>query len=392
MKLMLAADMSFNFIETIPAKEKIHAFMREPAELFQMADFSIVNLENVFGERNEHTPIVKDGPNLISSADYAEYIRALSPTVVGIANNHTMDYGVAPMRQTKALLESEGYLCIGAGENLQEAYRPAILEKDGVKVALIAICENEFGGAGENAPGTASYRLDCVTREILAARSQEMLPIIYFHTGHEGYPFPSPRRREICRHFVDVGAAAVICMHAHCPQGYETYSGAPIVYGMGNFYFPHFPNVTPAWYHGYVAELNLSHKEVSLSIHPYRFDSAITFLHREEKAWFERYMDYINAPIESEEALARLFDSWCMVPTRFGYYEELSSFAMEMINDGFRASTPKMKNIFTCEAHNELLTNLMQMIFEERIEISRPGVALIEALQRMELPESAKEA
>ena len=119
MKLMLAADMSFNYIEAIPEKEKIHAFMHEPAKLFQTADFSIVNLENVFGERSEHTPIVKDGPNLISSTDYAEYIRALSPTVVGIANNHTMDYGVAPMRQTKALLEDEGYLCIGAGENLQ---------------------------------------------------------------------------------------------------------------------------------------------------------------------------------------------------------------------------------------------------------------------------------
>lgn len=387
MKLMLAADMSFNYIESIPEKEKIHEAMREPAALFQKADFSIVNLENVFGEREAHTPIVKDGPNLISSKAYAEYIRALSPTVVGIANNHTMDYGAAPMRETKALFEREGYLCIGAGESIKEAYRPAVLEKDGVKIALIAICENEFGGASECEPGTSSYRLEYVTHEILSAREKGMLPIIYFHTGHEGYPFPSPRRREICRHFVDIGAAAVVCMHAHCPQGYEIYHGAPIVYGMGNFYFPHFPNVTPAWFHGYITELNISSEKITLLIHPYRFDTDIVLLDGEEKACFEKYMEYINAPIGNEKALAQLFDSWCLVPTRFGYYEELSSFTVDMIADGFRAKTPKMKNIFVCEAHNELLTNLMQMIFEERIDKAQSGVALIEKLQRMELPE-----
>ncbi len=388
MKLLFAADMSFNYVSEIPSAEGIRELMREPAELFAAADFSMVNLENVFGVRDAHTPIVKDGPNLISDAAFAEYIRALNPTAVGLANNHTMDYGEAPMYETMALLEGEGYRCIGAGKNLKEAYRPAFFEKDGIRIAVIAVCENEFGGAGENFPGTAAFRMDMVTRGIKAARADGALPIIYFHTGHEGYPFPSPRRRELSRLFVDLGAAAVICMHAHCPQGYETYCGAPIVYGMGNFYFPHFPNVTPAWYHGYMTELEIVEDGISLLIHPYRFDAKIEMLQGEEREAFARYISYINAPIASENELKRLFDSWCMVPTRFGYYEELASFSMDMIADGQRARTPKMKNIFACEAHNELLTNLMQLIFEERVEEARQGVALIETLQRMELPES----
>jgi len=135
-----------------------------------------------------------------------------------------------------------------------------------------------------------------------------------------------------------------------------------------------------------MTELNLSDQGVMLSIHPYRFDKSIVMLRGEEKAAFERYMVYINSPIKSEEALSRLFDSWCMVPTRFGYYEELASFSTDLIANGHRARTPKMKNILGCEAHNELLTNLMQMIFEERIDAAREGVALIETLQRMELP------
>lgn len=387
MKLLFAADMSFNYIEKLPDREVIREMMREPAELFAAADFSMVNLENVFGERDMHAPIVKDGPNLISDEGFAEYVRALRPTAVGIANNHTMDYGAGPMYGTRALLEREGYLCVGAGKDLDEAYRPAVFEKDGVRIAVIPTCENEFGGATESAPGTAAYSLERLTREIERARADGAYPIVYFHTGHEGYPFPSPRRRELCRHLVDIGAAAVICMHTHCPQGYEIWRDAPIVYSMGNFYFPHFPKVTPAWYHGYMTALEIGEGGVALQLHPYRFDTKIELLRGEEREAFDRYMAYITAPISSEERLAELFDSWCLVPSRFGYYEELSSFAMDLIADGRASRMPKMKNIFVCEAHNELLTNLMRVIFEERVEKARAGVPLIEMLQRMELPE-----
>ena len=40
-------------------------------------------------------------------------------------------------------------------------------------------------------------------------------------------------KTELYRHFIDIGAAAVIAMHTHCPQGYEIYNGAPIVYSKG---------------------------------------------------------------------------------------------------------------------------------------------------------------
>lgn len=387
MKLLFAADMSFNYIKKLPSREEIREMMREPAELFAAADFSMVNLENVFGDRDVYAPIVKDGPNLISDEGFAEYVRALHPTAVGIANNHTMDYGAGPMYGTRALLEREGYLCVGAGKNLDDAYRPATFEKDGVRIAVIPTCENEFGGATENVPGTAAYSLEHLTREIERARADGAHPIVYFHTGHEGYPFPSPRRRELCRHLVDIGAAAVICMHTHCPQGYEIWRDAPIVYSMGNFYFPHFPKMTPAWHHGYMTELEIGEGGVALTLHPYRFDMKVELLRGEEREAFDRYMAYITEPISSGARLSELFDSWCLVPSRFGYYEELSSFATDLIADGHRSRTPKMKNIFVCEAHNELLTNLMRVIFEERVEEARAGVPLIETLQRMELPE-----
>ena len=46
-KLMLAADMSFHYVETVPTREDVYELMKEPAEMLRAADASIVNLENV---------------------------------------------------------------------------------------------------------------------------------------------------------------------------------------------------------------------------------------------------------------------------------------------------------------------------------------------------------
>ena len=391
MNIIFAADMSFNYIPEFPGVEAVNACMKAAGELIASADFSMLNLDNVFGRADDNTPLIKNGPNLISSPDFAAYVRALTPTVVGLANNHTKDYGEAPMLFTKALLENDGYLCIGAGKNIEEAYRPAILEKDGVKVAIVAVCENEFGCADDTTSGTAGYRLSLISRFIADAKRDGCFPVIYFHGGHETYPFPSPARQELYRHFVELGAAAVICMHTHCPQGYEIYRGAPIVYSMGNLFFPDGFRVreTISWYYGYMSELVIENGTVSLLTHPYRFDDGgIYLLAGDEKDAFDAYMAYINKPIASEQEIRALFDSWCLVPSRFGYYRSLSSFDMALLNDEGFGKISELKNVFGCEAHNELVKNMLSMIYDRRVEAARDGVDMILSLQKMKLPQA----
>ena len=388
MKIIFAADMSFNYIQTLPTPQMARDAMREASELFASADASMLNLENIFGNASDHTPIIKNGPNLISSPAFAEYVRALRPTVVGLANNHTKDFGEAPMMYTKELLESDGMTVIGVGKNIEDAYRPALLEKDGVKISILAVCENEFGTADEERSGTAGYRLSLVSRFIADAKKSGSHPIVYFHGGHETYPYPSPARVELYRHFVDLGASAVICMHTHCPQGYEIYQGAPIVYSMGNFFFPHAGSCEPSWFCGYASELDISKSGIGLTIHPYRFDGdGIRLLDGEDRARFDAYMEYLNSPISSPKELRALFDSWCLVPSRFGYYQALSDFSTEQIADGNAARVTCIKNVFGCEAHNELVKNMLAMIYDGRIEQARAGVDKILALQNMRIPE-----
>lgn len=383
MKIIFAADMSFNFLGAFGGKEKAEKAMAEAAQLFEQADFGMVNLENVFGNKEDGEPIIKSGPNLISEDGFIEYIHALKPEIVGLANNHSKDYGESILLHTMKMLEDSGYTCIGAGKNINEAYQAAKVSKDGISAAIIAVCENEFGIATENTSGTAGYSLGRVTAAIKQALVDGCKPIIYFHGGNETNPFPSPGKVELYRHFIDLGAEAVIAMHTHCPQGYEIYNGKPIVYSMGNFFFPSevFAK-NKSWVYGYMSELDINEKGMQLEIYPYKFDAdKLTLLEREEKADFMKYMRCLCEPIKNSEEIQKLFDSWCLTQ---GYIDRLAEYKTEYFADGHATDVKAMKNIFGCEAHNELVKNTFMMIFESRVEAARVGVENIRKLQNME--------
>ncbi len=363
MKILFASDTSFKYVDPNTSDEAVKQQMSEPVQEFAKADFSVVNLENIFGDIEKCTPIPKSGPNLISDESFIRYIDALNPTVVGLANNHSKDYGEEALFGTMDILHAHGYTTIGAGKNIEEAYKSAVLEKDGEKVAIIAVCENEFGGAKENVSGTAVYSLGRVTKAILEARENGCLPIIYFHGGNEGNPFPSPMKVELYRHFIDLGAAAVIAMHTHCPQGNEYYKGCPIVYSMGNFFFT-YPAMaqTKAWFYGYMSVLDITAQGVKLSTIPYCFsEDGVKLLRDEELAHFEKYMQFITEPISDMQKIRDLFDGWSIIV----------EYLVKRLCEGFgnifemtQADVAPRRNLLTCEAHNEVVTNILAMLYE----------------------------
>ena len=51
-----------------------------------------------------------------------------------------MDWGPDALLDTVALLHEQGIKTVGAGRNLAEAREPAIVERDGVRVAFLAYC------------------------------------------------------------------------------------------------------------------------------------------------------------------------------------------------------------------------------------------------------------
>ena len=383
MKILFASDMSFNYMKEIPAEGEAKNVMADTAKEFQKADFSIVNLENIFGNKKDYEPIPKSGPNLISDDKYIDYVEVLNPTAVGMANNHSRDYGDGALFHTIDMLKTRGYQVCGAGENISQAYEPAVFEKDGVKVHVIAVCENEFGIAGKNTAGTAGYSLGLVAGAIKRALLEGAEPIIYFHGGNETNPFPSPAKTELYRHFVDIGARAVIAMHTHCPQGYEVYNGCPIIYSMGNFYFPSDGGDDATWNYGYMTMLSIDEDNASVEVIPYTFNfESHTILTGERRQQFMDYLKEITEPISDDAKIEELFEAWCTI-IGIGAYLPHVGFNDEMYNDPWKVSP--VKNIFSCEAHTELMKYTLRLIHEGRVEKAKELVPYIEKLQNISI-------
>jgi hypothetical protein len=67
-----------------------------------------------------------------------------------------------------------------------------------------------------------------------------------------------------------------------------------------------------------------------------------------------------------------------------GYVNTLETYNRELISDGPPKRVRDLRNLFTCEAHNEVIKNTFLMIYDSRIESSKEGVAYISSLQEME--------
>ena len=209
---------------------------------------------------------------------------------------------------------------------------------------------------------------------------------MYFHGGNEYNPFPSPMKVELYRHFIELGAEAVIAMHTHCPQGYEMYEGKPIIYSMGNFFFPRGYANYKSWYYGYMTELEISDNGISMEIYPYTFDSdKITILKGDEKDKFMKYIEYISEPISDEAEIEKWFDVWCT--TQPFYPNALAKYEEKFLaggNNGEKAFL-SAKNLFNCEAHNEVCRRSLNMAYDGRTDEAKKRADLIRKLQDMEI-------
>ena len=383
MRVLFAGDMSFNYLNSVLEDGAAMRIMAKTAAVFKTADYSIINLENIFGNRDEYEPILKSGPNLISCDKYIDFIDALNPTAVGLANNHSGDYGERALFHTMDMLTEHGYQICGAGENICKAYEPVVFDDGDTIVHIIAVCENEFGIATENSPGSAGYNLKKVADSINKSLSAGAEPVIYFHGGNETNPFPSPEKTQLYRHFIDIGAKAVVAMHTHCPQGYEIYKGCPVIYSMGNFFFPVGTTKLPTWNMGYMTLLDITKQNLTAEIIPYTFnDDSHTPLEGEKRNKFMQYLAKLSEVISDESRILSLFESWCVMAGIEGYLKHIKY--DEKNFDDVKAICP-MKNLLSCEAHIELLKHSFRLIYEGRVAEAQKSVQYIQKMQNFML-------
>jgi poly-gamma-glutamate synthesis protein (capsule biosynthesis protein) len=158
---------------------------------------------------------------------------------VALANNHSGDYGRAAFTEMLGLLKKNQLAQFGGGHNLTEAHTPLIVERKGLRIALLGY--NEFMPrsfeADHDGAGSAWSEDEQVVADIQAARSvyHADLVIPVMHWGWENEPVANARQRQLARTMVDAGADVVIGGHPHVTQDIEHYKGKPIIYSVGNF-------------------------------------------------------------------------------------------------------------------------------------------------------------
>lgn len=338
------------------------------------ADLSFLNLETPICKNG--SPIKKIGPSLHGFPESMQIVKETGFNIIGLANNHIMDYGLDGLKETLQACYANELFAIGAGENLEAAQGCFIIKKKGLKVAFIAIAEHEFNTADVDKPGAAP--LDSIDngKQIEIAKKKADLVFVTVHGGNEYFRFPRPGLRKICKYFIDKGADAVICHHPHVSGSYEIYNGKLIVYSLGNLIFDH-PKPPEGWNDGYA--VRLEYEAVSKKFNMYEFipynqsvkNGGIQKLKNHDKDIFISKLNSYNGNLIDEEKYKNEWNNFCNTEGKSSLLKLFLPFTfrgINKVNKWFnieRFILPKKtillkNNLLRCESHRELLLNILE--------------------------------
>lgn len=125
------------FIKDFP--KEYQGQLDELKDFFGSVDFKFTNLETNLTDYEYFPNQFSGGTWLNTRRECILDLNKFGFDVYGTANNHSLDYGHLGLVSTIKTLDEYGLKHCGSGESLEQAERPVYLEKDGVKVAVIAV-------------------------------------------------------------------------------------------------------------------------------------------------------------------------------------------------------------------------------------------------------------
>lgn len=177
--------------------------------------------------------------------------------VLCLANNHIFDLGAEGLRHTLAELDRRSILHCGAGMNLEEASRPAVMKVGGKSVAVLSFCDYRDETVGyvpfatkDNCGVNPLYPMSYSTAEVRKYKQTYDYVYVVPHWGLEGTWVATESVIRDAKALIDAGADAVVGGHPHRIQSPFMYRGKPIFPSLGNFFFPdrYLNSPRPTWY------------------------------------------------------------------------------------------------------------------------------------------------
>jgi len=233
--------------------------------LLAAADIAFGNCEGVFTDTHPLTP-GGWAPALTGTRNVSG-LAGLD--VVSLAHNHAMDAGSPGLADTVSALTSLDISSTGAGMTLADALRPVLLERAGLRVAVVAVSAVLQHGAEARSqtPGVAPLRADdcylppypgvcapgvaprvlsvlneadweATSEAIGHARDQADLVVVSVHWGDHTQPYVLTDHERLCAELLaEAGAGLVLGHHHHLPRGVEVIAGTPVFFGLGHIAF-----------------------------------------------------------------------------------------------------------------------------------------------------------
>lgn len=253
MKATIVGDVMMGGALSSDIEKYKNVFLSNEVCKFLEADITFCNLECPLVKIG--SPITQDKTLLYAEEKSVELLKMAGFNIVSLANNHIMDFGPESLLKTIKLLEEKNIRYTGAGQNLFEARRPILFNKNGLTVAFLAyVAPETWGGwnqrkkqthkknwiAQANKPGVAPFDLKLIQEDIIKVNKKADFLIVSVHWGDEYTYFPHPELKLDAHKIIDMGANLIVGHHPHVLQGYEQYHGGLVMYSLSNFLFSPF--------------------------------------------------------------------------------------------------------------------------------------------------------
>ncbi len=242
----------------------------DPATIFAASAAALRTADLCFGQMEcpvsvHGTPSPQARLAMRTTPDVAPVLRDAGFDVMSLAGNHVLDFGALALADTLVHLGAAGIATAGAGADLAEARRPAMIERAGKRVAVLARSSILPAGyaADLKRPGCAPMRahthyeqiehdqpgtpprvltfadradLAALCEDVEAARAQADVVLVSLHWGiHFVRASLADYQREVARAVIAAGADAILGHHPHLLKGVEFIAGKPVFYSLGNF-------------------------------------------------------------------------------------------------------------------------------------------------------------
>jgi poly-gamma-glutamate capsule biosynthesis protein CapA/YwtB (metallophosphatase superfamily) len=231
--------------------------LRRLAPTFHAADLVFVNNEGALSDHHRQV-----GSNK-TPEKFAKVMQESGIGIVNLANNHTFDAEERGFLDTLRVLNAAGIAHVGGGSDLNDARKPAIITRNGIKLGFISYTQfNNFGEsafASDGRPGIVPMDPFLIKEDIRKLRPQVDYVLVAIHWSTSVSKVVSPENRKLAHELIDAGADVILGHHPPHPKGIEVYKGKVILYAPSNVLRGH---TTLDSDDGYLARFTMGPKSV----------------------------------------------------------------------------------------------------------------------------------